>query len=97
MLLHITPKVAAKRACAATVISISSLKVVTRFYADEELKKRFWEVMETFSNEDRSLFVKFITGRQRLAQGDRMEVHGGEKSDDRLPTAGTCSNYMNLP
>ena len=32
---------------------------------DERLKT-FWEVMTNFSNEDRSKFLRFVTGRKRL-------------------------------
>ena len=83
------PHLAGRRACANSKIDIKSLKAVTSFciyfhgdgMSEEEekkmkkkLKARFWKIMESFSNEDRSLFVKFATGRQRLAQGDSLEV-----------------------
>ena len=66
----------------------------------KEIKKRFWKVIESFSNEDRSLFIKFATGRQRLAQGDILRVslpYGTGADDGRLPTSGTCGNYVNIP
>ena len=66
----------------------------------KELKAKFWKVIESFSNEDRSLFVKFATGRTRLAQGDNLtvEIPLAQTSDDgRLPTAGTCGNYVEIP
>ena len=98
-LLHLTPKLAEKRACAAATIDVESIKLVTNFYAtNEAFKDRFWKVVGSFSNQDRSLLVKFATGRTRLAQGDRMEIRSNPADNEaRLPTAGTCSNYMNVP
>jgi len=33
---------------------------------DETPRKYFWTAMENFSNEDRSKFIRFVTGRRRL-------------------------------
>ena|SRR6218665_1679513 len=33
---------------------------------DENKVKYLWEALENFSNEDRSRFVRFVTGRRRL-------------------------------
>jgi len=33
---------------------------------DDQRVKYLWEVLENFSNEDRSRFLRFITGRRRL-------------------------------
>ena len=63
LLLLLTPKLAEKRACAAPTISVENIKLVTDFSANTEFKERFWNVIGKFSNEDRSLLVKFITGR----------------------------------
>ena len=80
--MHMLPHLASRRACASNKIDMKSLKAVTRIevysYSEDrseeeekkfrkKLKTRFWKVIESFSNEDRSLFVKFATGRQRLA------------------------------
>lgn len=53
--------------------------------------------METFSHEDRQLFVKFATGRNRLAQGDELTVSITDENDERLPHGGTCGNYVEFP
>ena len=80
MLLQMLPNLAAKRACASSKIEIKALKAVISLHNygggygenedeenDDDPKKRFWRVMESFSHEDRQLFVKFATGRTRLA------------------------------
>jgi len=87
MLIHMLPHLASRRACASSKITIKALKAVVRLDVDncdddedakkekeKERKDRFWRVMETFSHEDRQLFVKFATGRNRLAQGDELTV-----------------------
>jgi len=33
---------------------------------DDQRVKYLWEVLERFSNEDRSRFLRFVTGRRRL-------------------------------
>ena len=77
------PHLASRRACASSVIDMRSLRAVTNVsfnfhhgdsYNPEDMEKdkkeaiaRFWRVIEKYSNEDKSLFVKFATGRTRLA------------------------------
>ena len=97
MLLHMTPKVAANRACAAPKIEISALKVVSRVEGSDKFQKMIWEMLESFSYEDRALFVKFATGRTRLAQGDRLYIDSSGQNDDRLPHGTTCSNQTSVP
>ena len=83
LMMHMLPHLAGRRACASSKIDMKALKAVTRLHAhvhgDQEstpeqrkekekaMIARFWKVIESFSNDDRSLFVKFATGRQRLA------------------------------
>ena len=81
MLVHMLSHLACRRACASSKIEMKALKAVICLEADfyreedetirkkleEEAKERFWRVMESFSYEDRQLFVKFATGRTRLA------------------------------
>ena len=94
-----TPKLAASRACSAPRIEIDALKTVCRFDTseDDEYRKMFWEVIESFSYADRALLVKFTTGRSRLAPGDRMSIRSYTKDDNRMPTSATCSNETNMP
>lgn len=81
------------------------ITLCTDYYSDDDESKekkativdRFWRVMESFEYKDRQLFVKFATGRTRLAQGDSLEVSISGKNDDRLPDAGTCGNYVGFP
>lgn len=42
--------------------------------------KYLWEALENFSNEDRSRFVRFVTGRRRLPA--QIHVFSGLVTDD---------------
>jgi len=61
----------------------------------------FWEVFEhDFTEEDRLMFVKFVTGKSRIKAGSfdmTIQINGKERNDGKLPTAATCFNTMNIP
>lgn len=55
--------------CGSREISISLLKSVTTYKgidATAPLSRWFWEVMESFNQAERSLFLRFVWGRTRL-------------------------------
>ena len=68
-LLHLSPQVAQRRACSKAEITIKALKASSKVEGSEKMKNWFWEVMESFENNDRQLFLKFMCGRTRLQQG----------------------------
>jgi hypothetical protein len=61
----------------------------------------FWRVFETFTNEERALWVKFVWGRSRLPQGKRwrkkMKLTRRPGAPDSLPLAHTCFFSVELP
>ena len=54
----------------------------------------WWEVMESFSHEQRSQVLKFVTGRSRLPVAFKVEW---QPDSDRLPRAATCFQKIYLP
>ena len=70
--------------------------------------KYLFETITELSDEDFGLFVKFLTGTNRLPVGGiaslqpkltiavRMPI-GSETSDSTLPSVSTCFNYLKLP
>lgn len=55
--------------CGSPEIPIQLLKAVASYKGiepDAPLVQWFWEVMEEFSNTERSLFLRFVWGRTRL-------------------------------
>ena len=58
-----------KRICGDKVIDIDRLKSITKFpncQNDHPIVERFWRVFESFDDEERSLYLKFVWGRTRL-------------------------------
>lgn len=86
------------KVCGNPEISVEALKKSARY--DSSLTetsprvKMMWEALEKFSNEDRSRFLRFITGRRRLPCTIFIDSGGG---DSKLPTSATCSNTLYLP
>lgn len=85
--------------CGFNEISISLLKESIH-YGDElssesDCVLQLWKVLETFTAEDRSRFLRFITGRKRLPACITLSQMCGEK--DTLPSASTCASTLMLP
>ena len=71
--------------------------------------KYFWEIIESFDNDERAEFLQFVTGCSKvpLEGFSALQGIGGinkfkiskvfEKNFDRLPTAHTCTNQLDLP
>lgn len=69
---------------------------------------RFWHVLRGFSQEERALFLQFVTGTAKVPldgfkalQGSdgikRFNIHKAENCRHLLPTAHTCFNQLDLP
>ena len=67
-----------------------------------------WEVLDEFSHEERAEFIQFVTGSSKvplegfkalpgLGGTQKFQIHKSFTSDDRLPTAHTCMNQLDLP
>jgi hypothetical protein len=65
----------------------------------------FWQVLRSFSQEDRRAFVRFAWAQERLPADDqefarsqtRMMIKQGPTSDQVFPTADTCFFNLSLP
>ncbi|PIK42263.1 putative E3 ubiquitin-protein ligase HECTD3 [Apostichopus japonicus] len=58
--------------------------------------KMFWEALGNFTNEDRSRFLRFVTGRRRLPTPLYI-CADKEGKTDILPESSTCTNTLFLP
>lgn len=86
-----------KRVCGDPEISMEALRnyiCLEELEQDENKVKYLWEALENFSNEDRSRFVRFVTGRRRLPA--QIHVYPGDQTDV-LPSSSTCANSLFLP
>ena len=88
-----------EKVCGNPEISIETLKKSTRY--DSELSensprvKVMWQALESFTNEERSRFLRFITGRRRLPV--TIYIDASDTGPEALPTSATCSNALYLP
>jgi hypothetical protein len=91
-------------------ISVAALKSITEYSScssDNEFVKRFWRVFEEFTNEERSMFLKFAWGRGRLPPTERLKDQNFKLylfdqykfTDHNLhfPEAHTCFFQFDLP
>jgi hypothetical protein len=90
-------------ACGEKEVPTEALKKVTTFqegFPDDQ-RNIFWNVVQTFSNTQRSLLLKFATGRSRLPVGVRkgaiLRIDFLLGECDRMPTASTCFAKLHLP
>ncbi|CAI2359604.1 unnamed protein product [Moneuplotes crassus] len=93
-----------------TIISTDDLKSIT-YYSDcnseNEFVERFWRVFDEFTNQEKSMFLKFTWGRARLPPPERLNdrkfklmlISEGRSRDHdtRLPEAHTCFFQFDLP
>jgi len=91
-------------------ISITTLQSITQYIQwqhDNDYVNRFWRVFEEFSNEKRSMFLKFVWGRARLPPLESLKevefkLHLFDEDrytdhDSYLPEAHTCFFQLDLP
>ncbi|XP_019845780.2 probable E3 ubiquitin-protein ligase HERC2 [Bactrocera dorsalis] len=94
--------------CGSPDIPLGLLKSVATykgFDPNSSLVTWFWEVMEEFSNQERSLFLRFVWGRTRLPRtiadfrGRDFVLQVLEKSppDNFLPESYTCFFLLKMP
>ena len=89
------------------VITAAQLKQITSFSGFSSNKDpailNFWIAIEKMSNEQRSLFLKFVTTLTRLPNRQVNPsfhinvVKMSDGNDARLPMAATCFTKLNLP
>lgn len=80
----------------------------TGYTAASPVVQWFWEVLHTFNKEDMARLLQFITGTSKVPlegfkalQGisgpQRCQIHKAYGAPERLPTAHTCFNQLDLP
>ncbi|XP_053503338.1 E3 ubiquitin-protein ligase HECTD3 isoform X2 [Ictalurus furcatus] len=90
-----------KKVCGDPEITVEALKRLTRYEDLEQNDVRvlhLWEALTNFTNEDRSRFLRFVTGRSRLpAPIYIFPDKQGSETADALPQSSTCSSTLYLP
>ncbi|XP_071845609.1 probable E3 ubiquitin-protein ligase HERC1 isoform X3 [Apostichopus japonicus] len=101
----VTSKHLEKMVCGMPNISIEVLKRVVRYREVDEnhhVIQWLWQALEQFTDEERVLFMRFVSGRSRLPASvadisQRFQIMRVDKPMDSLPTAQTCFFQLRLP
>lgn len=92
-------------------IDIDDLKASAEYhkYLPNSLQIQwFWRALRSFDQADRAKLLQFVTGTSKVPlQGfaslegmngvQKFQIHRDERSTDRLPSAHTCFNQLDLP
>lgn len=88
-----------KGVCGDREISVEQLKTACKYGDDltesSESVKHLRAVLTQFTSEERSRFLRFVTGRKRPPAPFTVAKAGGDK--DSLPHASTCASTLFLP
>ncbi|OHS97883.1 hypothetical protein TRFO_35816 [Tritrichomonas foetus] len=89
-------------ACGEKDVPVDALqKLVIFFEVPRDQQDIFWRVLKHFTSAQRSLFLKFSTGRVRIpAQNITspfLTIDFSHSDVDKMPTASTCFNQLHLP
>ncbi|CAE7301113.1 HERC2 [Symbiodinium microadriaticum] len=91
-----TPTELEQLMCGSTAVDINLLRQCTEYddiSPDSTLVKFFWEVLEEMTDDERTLFLRFVWARSRMPASAQAEAH----PDDYLPHAQTCFFSLSLP
>ncbi|NWH36026.1 HECD3 ligase, partial [Chloropsis hardwickii] len=86
-----------KKVCGDPEVTVDALKRLTRFEDFEPQDTRvqyFWEALNNFTNEDRSRFLRFVTGRSRLPA--RIYIYPDKMGKHLVLSTGKCSFSLSL-
>jgi len=91
--------------CGNPEISVDSLRkhaVYRGCSASSQIVKWFWKALDSFSSEQRQMFLRFVWGRSRLPLSDSdwnmpFSINQLKASEDKLPISHTCFFSVDLP
>jgi len=92
-------------------IDIDDLKANSEYHKYQPTSLQiqwFWRALRSFDQADRAKFLQFVTGTSKVPlQGfaalegmngvQKFQIHRDDRSTDRLPSAHTCFNQLDLP
>lgn len=105
LLTLLTPKNLEQLVCGMEEMSVDVLRKVVRYRGIDEKNEVvcwFWEVLDSFSNEERIQFLRFVSGRTRLPANpsdisQRFQIMNSDRGASCLPTSQTCFFQLRLP
>ncbi|XP_035825881.1 E3 ubiquitin-protein ligase HUWE1 isoform X3 [Aplysia californica] len=92
-------------------IDIDNLKANTEYHKYQATSLQiqwFWRALRSFDQAERANFLQFVTGTSKVPLGgfgnlegmngtQKFQIHRDDRSTDRLPSAHTCFNQLDLP
>ncbi|GFO42891.1 E3 ubiquitin-protein ligase huwe1-like [Plakobranchus ocellatus] len=92
-------------------IDIDELKTNTEYHKYQATSLQiqwFWRALRSFDQAERANFLQFVTGTSKVPLGgfgnlegmngtQKFQIHRDDRSTDRLPSAHTCFNQLDLP
>ncbi|MEQ2274478.1 hypothetical protein XENORESO_008570 [Xenotaenia resolanae] len=91
--------------CGLPEVSVEMLKKLVRYRditESHQLIRWFWQSLEEFTNDERVLFLRFVSGRSRLPSNpadisQKFQIIKLDRPINGLPTAQTCFFLLRLP
>jgi hypothetical protein len=89
--------------CGAPTVDVARLKnnsTCDGYAADSDILKWFWEVLTEMTDEERSMFLRFVWGRTRLPAAGTFRtftISEDAEDDNKLPVSHTCFFSLDLP
>ncbi|XP_040192264.1 ubiquitin-protein ligase E3A [Rana temporaria] len=91
--------------CGSRNLDFQALKETTEYDGgytrDSQIIREFWDIVYSFTEEQKRLFLQFTTGTDRAPVGGlgklKMIIAKNGPDTDRLPTSHTCFNVLLLP
>ncbi|XP_066435273.1 ubiquitin-protein ligase E3A isoform X2 [Eleutherodactylus coqui] len=91
--------------CGSRNLDFQALKETTEYDGgytrDSHIIRDFWDIVNSFTDEQKRLFLQFTTGTDRAPVGGlgklKMIIAKNGPDTDRLPTSHTCFNVLLLP
>ena len=102
----LTPQDLEEYICGSPKLNLQLLREKTRYDTYEQdtpVVVNFWKVLESFTEEEKSKYLKFVSGRTRLPDPrnipfeHKIALYHVRNPDKRMPTSSTCYFTLNLP
>ena len=76
---HVCGPCTAQAVCGSPEIPVAAIRDSARYEMDKDspVVRYLWEALEMLTNEERSLFLRFVTGRGRLPVSIKIQSKGG--------------------
>ena len=102
----LTPQDLEEYICGKPHLDIQLLRERTRYEgyeSDSPIIINFWKALESFNEEEKSKYLRFVSGRSRLPDPKdicfehKIQAYMHITPDKRMPTSSTCYFTLNLP